>query len=157
MLEPLAKRVHDFGWHIQIVATADQLIAVQDVLRRLPTPVVFDHMAHLPQPQGVNHPAFALAAALMEAGRGWVKLSGAYIDTRVGPPSYADVAPVAQAYVKLAPERCVWGSDWPHPTLKAHEKPDDAALVDLLAVWIPDQATRHRVLVENPAALYGFA
>jgi predicted TIM-barrel fold metal-dependent hydrolase len=83
-----------------------------------------------------------------------VKLSGAYADTKVGPPTYSDSSAVARAYAKAAPERCVWGSDWPHPS--APELPDDAVLLDLLATWAPDAATRSRILVANPQALYGF-
>jgi D-galactarolactone isomerase len=89
----------------------------------------------------------------LDEGRTWVKLSGAYRNTRAGPP-YADVAPVAQAFVKAAPERMVWGSDWPHRGEK--EMPDDALLFDLLLEWAPDDATRRRILVDNPEALYGF-
>ena len=76
-----------------------------------------------------------------------------YIDTKVGPPSYADATNVTQAYVKVAPERLVWGSDWPHPARPVNEKPNDAVLFDLLTEWVPDEATRHRILVENPAIL----
>ena len=86
-----------------------------------------------------------------------MKLSGAYLDTKVGAPSYADATRVAQAFVNAAPERLVWGSDWPHPTEASAHKPNDAVLFDLLAEWVPDEQTRHRILVENPAALYGFA
>ena len=85
-----------------------------------------------------------------------MKLSGAYMDTRSGPPTYADVSKVAQAYVKAAPERMIWGSDWPHPTEKADAKPDDRHSFDLLADWAPDEAIRNRILVANPVALYGF-
>jgi predicted TIM-barrel fold metal-dependent hydrolase len=117
---------------------------------------VFDHRARIPEPADVDHPAFALVLKLLDKGRTWVKLSGAYMDTRTGPPAYADVSKVARAYVKAAPERMVWGSDWPHPTEKADAKPDDAVLFDLLADCAPDEATRNRILVDNPAALYGF-
>jgi D-galactarolactone isomerase len=85
-----------------------------------------------------------------------VKLSGAYADTKVGPPTYADSTAVAQAYVKAAPERLVWGSDWPHPSETNDNKPDDALLFDLLAQWAPDEAVRNRILVDNPAKVYGF-
>ena len=95
--------------------------------------------------------------ALIDKGKTWVKLSGAYADTKIGPPTYADATAVAQAYAKHAPERCVWGSDWPHPGVPASEpKPDDAVLFDLLLVWAPDEKARHRILVENPAVLYDF-
>jgi predicted TIM-barrel fold metal-dependent hydrolase len=98
---------------------------------------------------------FAQVRALVDKGRTWVKLSGAYISSKVGPPTYADLTPVARAFVKAAPERMVWGSDWPHPS-EPNDKPDDAVLFDLLADWVPDEATRHRVLVENPELLYRF-
>jgi D-galactarolactone isomerase len=156
MIEPLSKRVNDLGWHVQIHMLGDQTVEIADLLKRLPSPIVFDHRARIPEPAGVDHPAFALALNLVEKGRAWVKLSGAYMDTRTGPPAYADVGKVAQAYVKAAPERMVWASDWPHPTEKADAKPDDAVLFDLLADWAPDEATRNRILVDNPAALYGF-
>jgi predicted TIM-barrel fold metal-dependent hydrolase len=156
MIEPLSKRVNDLGWHVQIHMLGGQIVEIADLLQRLPSPIVFDHMARIPEPAGVDHPAFALARKLLDKGRTWVKLSGAYMDTRTGPTAYADVSKVARAYVKAAPERMVWGSDWPHPTEKADAKPDDAILFDLLADWAPDEATRDRILVDNPAALYRF-
>jgi hypothetical protein len=100
-------------------------------------------------------PVFTQVRALIDKGRTWIKLSGAYISSKVGPPTYADLSPVARAYVKAAPERMVWGRDWPHPS-EPDIKPDDAVLFDLLAEWAPDEAVRHRILVENPQALYGF-
>jgi D-galactarolactone isomerase len=93
---------------------------------------------------------------LLDKGRAWVKLSGAYSNSKLGPP-YADSGRVAQAVVKAAPERLVWGTDWPHPGVPANkEKPDDALLMDLLAEWALDETTRMRILVENPNELYGF-
>ena len=77
------------------------------------------------------------------------------MNTKVGPPTYSDVKELAQAYVSAAPERMVWGTDWPHPTEKT-DKPDDAVLLDLLVDWVPDERTRNRILVENPEVLYGF-
>ena len=86
MLEPLSKRVNDLGWHVQIHMLGDQIVQVEDLLRRLPSPIVFDHMARIPEPAGVDHPAFAFVRKLIDGGRTWVKLSGAYQDTKVGPP-----------------------------------------------------------------------
>ncbi len=154
MIEPLSRRIADLGWHVQIHMRADQIAAAADLWPRLPSTMVFDHMGRLPQPTGIDHPAFAIIRRLIDAGRTWVKLSGAYLDTRIGHPTYADATKVAQAFVAAAPERMVWGSDWPHPTEK--QKPDDAVLFDLLADWVPDAAARHRVLVTNPEKLYGF-
>jgi predicted TIM-barrel fold metal-dependent hydrolase len=155
MIDPLAKRVAVLGWHVQINAPADTILAAKDVWERLPCPVVFDHLAHVPEPDGVHHPVFALVSGLLQQGKAWVKLSGAYADTKLGPPRYADSSAVAKAYVKEAPERLVWGSDWPHPT-ERETKPDDALLFDLLAAWAPDRKIRTRILVDNPTKLYGF-
>ena len=158
MLEPLARRITPMGWHVQFVMSADTTLAAKDVLSRVPCQIVFDHLARIPQPAGISHPAFAVVTDLMQKGKAWVKLSGAYQDTKVGPPTYADTIPVAQAYVKAAPERCVWGSDWPHPSEQSKPAlPDDAILFDLLAQWVPDEVMRNRILVDNPAKLYGFA
>ena len=116
-------------------------LAAKDVLNRLPCQIVFDHLAHIPEPAGIAHPAFAVVVDLLHKGKAWVKLSGAYADTKVGPPTYADSTLVAQAYVKEAPERLVWGSDWPHPSEQRPgvTLPDDALLFDLLAQWAPDE------------------
>ena len=103
-----------------------QIVEVADLLQHLPSPIVFDHMARIPQSAGVNHHAFGLVLKLLDSGRTWVKLSGAYMETRIGLPTYADVGEVARAYGKAAPERVVWSSDWPHPTEHADAKPDDA-------------------------------
>ena len=152
MIEPLARRVQALGWHVQIHLRADQIVAAEDLLLRLPGTIVFDHLGRLTPPEGLSHPAYRIIHRLLDGGRTWMKLSGAYFFG--GPPGYADAREVARAYIAAAPERMVWGSDWPHPTEQT--KPDDAVLFDLLADWTPDDATRHRILVENPATLYGF-
>lgn len=154
MIEPLSKRVNDLGWHVQILMRADQIVGNAGLLARLASPIVFDHMGRLPQPEGPDHPAFAVVRRLLDRGRTWMKLSGAYMDTSVGPPTYGDKGRIVQAYLKAAPERMLWGSDWPHPTER--EKPDDAMLFDLMGEWAGDETTRQRVLVTNPAQLYGF-
>jgi D-galactarolactone isomerase len=154
MMLPLSGRVHDLGWHVQIHMLADQIATIEDLLRKLLSPIVFDHMARIPGEIGVNHPAFRIVSGLLEEGRAWVKLSGAYMDTKIGPPTYADRGAIAKAFVSVAPERLIWGTDWPHPTEQV--KPDDAHLFDLLADWVPDQSTRTRILVDNPEILYGF-
>jgi predicted TIM-barrel fold metal-dependent hydrolase len=155
MVEPLAKRIADLGWHVQFNVEGRQIVELADVLRRLPTPMVFDHLAN-PGPMGVDHPSHAIVRGLIDRGRTWVKLSGAYSNSRMGPP-YPEATRIAQDFVKAAPERLVWGSDWPHPGVVAvGDKPDDAFLFDLLAVWVPGEAMRNRILVQNPEALYGF-
>jgi predicted TIM-barrel fold metal-dependent hydrolase len=156
MLEPLSRRVHELGWHVQIHMMADQIAESEALFARLASPILFDHRGRIPPDAGVSHPAFAVIRKLLDAGRAWVKLSSAYQDSKIGPPSYADVTPVAKAFAQAAPERMLWGTDWPHPTEKAGNKPDDAILLDLLADWAPDLAARHRILVDNPAELFGF-
>jgi predicted TIM-barrel fold metal-dependent hydrolase len=150
MIEPLARRVEPLGWHVQIHLRADQIVAASDLLQRLPGTVVFDHLGRLKT--GVSDPAFTVIRRMLDRGRTWMKLSGAYMMDK--PPAYAEATTVAHAYIAATPERVVWGSDWPHPT--EADKPDDAVLFDLLNTWAPDEATRQRILVENPAKLYGF-
>jgi D-galactarolactone isomerase len=157
MIEPLAKRVASLGWHIQLNMTGTQIMDLADVLRRVPTQMVFDHLANPPLPAGVAHPSHAIVRELLDKRQAWVKLSGAYSNTKVGPPAYPEATAIALDFVKAAPERLVWGSDWPHPGLPDGHKPDDALLFDLLAVWAPDEAVRNRILVNNPETVYGFA
>ncbi len=155
MVEPLARRVANLGWHVQFNVEGRQIVELADVLRRLPTPMVFDHLGN-PGPMGIDHPSHAIVRNLIDSGRAWVKLSGAYSNSRMGPP-YPEATRIAQAFVKAAPERLVWGSDWPHPgVVPIADKPDDALLFDLLSVWVPDEAMRNRILVQNPETLYGF-
>ena len=154
MIEPLARRIAPLGWHVQLNMPADQIVEHADMLRRLPAQIVFDHMGQPPRPAGARHPSHAVIRGLLDQRRAWVKISGAYMNTDSGAPGYADASELARAFVEAAPERCVWGSDWPHPGPKVH--PDDAVLFDLLAAQAPDEATRKRTLVTNPEALYGF-
>lgn len=153
MIEPLARRIAAYGWHVQLNMETQQIVDNAEMLRRLPTQIVFDHLGKLGL-TGLPHPAFDVIRGLLDQRRAWVKISGAYMNTRLGPPMYADATAVAQAFVRAAPERLVWGSDWPHPTPK--DPPDDAVLFDLLSMWAPDAPTRNRILVSNPEALYGF-
>lgn len=156
MIEPLSRRVAALGWHIQLNMSGEQIAANRALWDRVPTPVVFDHLGHLPEPQGIAHPGFAVMTTLMARGKGWVKLTGLYNDTRVGPPGYADSVAVAAALMAAAPGQVVWGTDWPHPTEAIDNKPDDALLLDIFGDYVRDPALRVRILVDNPARLYGF-
>jgi D-galactarolactone isomerase len=157
MVEPLSTRVNELGWHVQFNVGGDDIVAHADLLRRLPAPTVFDHLGHPTLPAGVADPSHAILRGLLDRGRTWIKLSGAYSNSKIGPPDYPEATKIAQAFVKAAPERLVWGSDWPHPSEQNGTLPDDALLFDLLAVWAHDEPTRKRILVENPEILYGFA
>lgn len=156
MVEPLARRVAELGWHVQLHWTAEQIVEHEALLARLPTTIVFDHLARLPLPSGTSHPAYGVVRRLAASGRVWVKLSGAYLDSKVGlEGGYADIADTARTWAALLPTRTVWGSDWPHVT--EPRKPDTAAIFDLLGTWVEDDTARGQILVDNPAELYGFA
>jgi D-galactarolactone isomerase len=155
MVETLANRVQPFGWHLQLHWTADQVVEHRQLIERLTVPLVFDHLGRLPLPQGTAHPAFAIMRRRVDEGRAWVKLSGPYLDSLDGARhDYRDVDPIARAWVDAAPERLVWGSDWPHSTEAI--KPDDTHLLAMLPRWADDDKVRERILVHNPAQLYGF-
>jgi len=156
MLATLADKVAGLpGWHIQLLAPAAGLVALAPALRSLPAPLVIDHMGLMGPEEGAQGPAFALVRELLDAGRTWMKLSAAYMESRSGAPGYADRDAVARALIAAAPERMLWGSDWPH-TVAAPGSVDDALLLDQFRGWCADDRQMDRILVDNPAALYGF-
>jgi D-galactarolactone isomerase len=158
-LDTLARRVAPFGWHVQVHTLGAGYLHLEKHLERLPVPVVIDHLGRVPQPTGVDHEVFAALRRLVDNGRTWMKLSGAYHDSHVGAPTYADTGRMVTEWLAYAPERVVWGTDWPHPAAMVGEKPmpDDAHLLDLLGEWAPNPEVIGKVLVENPIALYGFS
>ncbi|MFO0996482.1 MAG: amidohydrolase family protein [Alphaproteobacteria bacterium] len=153
-LEAMAARLRTFGWHIQLLVDVRTLPELAPRLRALPVPIVIDHMGYTSVSIGLDHPAFAVMDALLKEGRTWVKLSGAYAVTALGPP-YDDVAPLARHLLAVAPERCVWGTDWPHPAVTG-PMPDDVALLDLVPSWTTDPALQKKLFCDNAAELYGF-
>ncbi len=159
MLATLARKVAEHpacaGWHIQIFAQPEQLIALAPQLHTLPVPVVIDHLGRIDPAEGPAAEAYGVVRGLLDGGNTWVKLSGAYTRSTVHGPSYADTLPLGQALVQAAPERLVWGSDWPHTT-EAAGTVNDADLMDLLQAWAGSDAAMDRILVDNPARLYGF-
>jgi predicted TIM-barrel fold metal-dependent hydrolase len=150
-------------WHIQFYARLPVLAALKDRLAAMPMPAVFDHFAGAKAASGVNQPGFDVVLDLVRSGKAYVKISGAYRASEEA-PDYANVAPLARALIAANPDRIIWGSDWPHPgppgKLPADvNQPfpvDDGRLLNLLAEWAPDPALRHKILVDNPARLYGF-
>jgi len=154
----LAPRMKRFGLHAQLWAPCDTYLRHLPALAKLDLPLVIDHLGLAdPAAQGPQAEDLAVLMRLLDRGRTWVKLSGAYMRSASGGPAYEDVLPLGRALVQAAPHRLVWGSDWPHTTQPAGTV-DDAALVDLLQHWCSgDAATMDRILVDNPARLYGFA
>ncbi len=152
-LQTLARRIAPLGWHIQLYVHGEQLLELAPALSGLGVPVVIDHMGGVSTGKGVNHPEFRALLRLLEGGRAWAKLCG-YRSSAAGHP-FADVAPMAEALIAAAPERCVWGTDWPHPSYM-RTMPDDGDLLDLLGAWAPGARLQRRILAENPVTLYGF-
>lgn len=153
-LEEIAARIKPFGWHLQFHLDARDLPKLAPRLEKLPVEVVIDHLGHMPLAAGLDHPGFRLLLRWLREKRCWVKLSAPmrFEDPR---PPYPNVTPFAQALAEAGPDRVVWGSDWPHVLFDGFI-PNDGELLDLLAIWAPDPAQRRRILVDNPAALYGF-
>ena len=150
----IVERVSRFHWHIVLHFDAKDLPKYADMLDHMPVPYIIDHMARVDAKAGLEQAPFVQLLELMKDERAWVKISGAERLTAHGTPPYHDVVPFAQALIATAPERVLWGTDWPHPNVR--HMPDDGDLVDLLAQFAPDAATRHRILVENPKTLYHF-
>ncbi len=153
LVEVFGDLCRDMGWHLQFLIDARELPPLATRLSRLPVPFVVDHMGHFPTSAGLDCEGFRTLVSLVRDG-GWVKLQGAFRCSVEGPP-YHDTIPFARALSDAAPERCVWGSDWPHvsnwgPTPKIGE------LLDLVADWVPDEERRQLLFVDNPHKLYGF-
>jgi D-galactarolactone isomerase len=155
ILDTMAARVGAFGWHVQLQLDGRTLPDREAQIRRLTGTLVVDHVGKFLEPVPVDDPAFRVLQRLVENGRTWVKLSAPYEVSKVGPPNYDDVGKLAKVLVKAAPERMLWATNWPHPT-PGVPVPDDAWMLDMLLDWVPDEATRLKVLVDNPAQLYGF-
>lgn len=153
-MEAVAERIGPFGWHIQVQYNVTERPEMAERIARCPVPVVIDHMGRCPAARGVGDPGMQGLLALLRDGGCWVKLSGAYYLSDEATP-YADVAPIARALIAANPDRLVWGTDWPHPG--ADRPPNCGDLMDLLGLWTADAALHRRILVDNPARLYGFA
>jgi len=151
----VAARGHDHGWHVQFYPHGTDIVEYADKLLALPNPIVLDHFASIPAAGGVDQPAVKTVLKMLDTGRVWLKLSGPMRCTTENFP-YPSVTPLAHAFVKHAPERMVWGSDWPHVNLDGREMVNDGDLLDLLAEWVPDNAVRNHILAQNANALYGF-
>ncbi len=160
------ERMKGREWHVQIFTNAALIAAIRDDVAASPVPVVFDHFGGAQADGGVEQPGFAELLGLVKSGRVWVKISGAYRASKRA-PDYSDASPLAKALIAANPDRVLWGTDWPHPdaVTPPGRKPtevtpllqvDDGHLLNELAVWAPDPAIRRKILVDNPAQLYGY-
>jgi D-galactarolactone isomerase len=152
MLEPMARKIADFNWHIQLQLDGRTLPDYEELILRLPCPTVIDHNGKFLEPVAPDHPGMQSLLRLLDSGKVWVKASAPYETSRTGAPDYSDVGVIARRLIEAAPDRIVWASNWPHGAQK--EKPDDADLLDLLLDWAPLHDLQHRIFVENPTRLY---
>ena len=162
VLDRCVEHIAEFGWSVDLHIDTKNLLEQERRIRALPIPVVIDHIARVKPAEGLNQPAFQLLLDLMKSKKVWVKVSGAdkICNTKVhsyfGLP-FVEVIPFARAVIAAAPDRVIWGTDWPHSNNFAPgHTPNDGDLVDLLAEFAPDEPARRKILVDNPAALYGF-
>ncbi len=150
----LAPRLKALGWHLQFFLDIRMMPDVEERLGKLPIDIVIDHFGRVRAADGLDAPPFQALLKLLRRGNCWAKIMGPYFlsDRK---PDFPDVTPFARAVVAAAPDRVVWGTDWPHPSGR-DLMPNDGTLADLLVDWIPDEAVRKKVLVDNAARLYGF-
>jgi predicted TIM-barrel fold metal-dependent hydrolase len=158
------ERVKGRNWHVQMYTNLAMISAIKDLAAASPVPVVFDHFGGAQAALGPQQPGFADLLALVRSGKAWVKISGAYRASKLG-PDFPDAAPLAQALIAANSDRVVWGTDWPHPNsssgrpvsaLAPFFEIDDARLLNQLPAWAPDPAIRKKILLDNPVRLYGF-
>ena len=152
-VERVLAKIEPLGWHVTLLMDPGDLAKYADLIRAIRVPFVIDHMGRVPADAGIHQPAFAQLLELVRRDNGWVKVSAPERVSTAGPPFY-DAVPYAQALIAAVPDRVLWGTDWPH--LNLQHMPDDGDLVDLLPLVAPDPAVRHKLLVDNPARLYGF-
>lgn len=152
--EKLAPLMADLGLHAQFMMDANALDSALPYFKHWKLPIVLDHMGNVDGRLGAGQPGVQHMCRLLAAGKIWVKVSGAYrVSTRY--PDYDDARAIHEALVGANPEHILWGTDWPHPRLEK-DMPEDGHLLDLFNAWTPDAALRRKILVDNPARLYGF-
>jgi 2-pyrone-4,6-dicarboxylate lactonase len=150
-------RIRDYGWMLKIHAVGEELLEIEDLLRAIKDPVVLDHMGHMHAADGTGQPTMRFVLDLLRHHPNWwVMLSNA-VSMSSQDRGWDDAVPFGQTLYEAAPDRAVWASDWPYPAVKTAEVPDHAEFLEVLYRYLPDEAAHHKVLVENPARLFGFA
>jgi len=154
--ERVLARIEPLGWHVDLHFDAADLLPFEGMLKALPLPFIIDHMGRVPTDKGLEQPPFRQLLELARTNQKcWIKISGSERMSSAGPP-FTDAVPFAQALIAAAPDRILWGTDWPHPNIAKH-MPNDGDLVDLIPLMMPDAAMQRRILVDNPNRLYQFA
>lgn len=153
-VQAMGERIVDMGWHLEFLIHVHEFADLRKTFSSLPVHSVFGHMGYVPAGEGLGPLEEFLD--LLKEGRTWVKLTGTYRITGLKQIPYTDVDPIARALIETAPERVIWGTDWPHPVCKI-PMPNDGDLLDQLLDWAPDEGVREKILVENPLKLLGLA
>jgi predicted TIM-barrel fold metal-dependent hydrolase len=148
------ERVRSFGWHLILHLDSSDLVEFRDMFMKIPVPMVIDHMGRVKAADGLEQPAFKTLLGFMRNEDFWVKICGAERVSSMGPP-FTDAVPFARALIDAAPERILWGTDWPHPNVGKH-MPNDGDLVDLFPLMASTPELQKKILVDNPARLYAF-
>jgi D-galactarolactone isomerase len=156
VMDEVVARVRPFGWHPIVQFDGREFVEHEAQLKRIRGDYIIDHIGKFLEPVAIDHPAFKAMLRVLDRGNCYIKLSAPYETSKAGPPAYADVGVLAKALAKAAPERMLWASNWPHVSATSANYPNDANLLDLLLDWAPDEAVRRKILVDNPAKLYGF-
>jgi 2-pyrone-4,6-dicarboxylate lactonase len=151
----LAARIRPFGWHLEFLFPGKEIIELMPVFTALELPMSIAHFAYQPASAGVTAAGFKALIELARRGNTWIKISGANRVSATDLPPYDDVRPMARALIEAAPERIMWGTDWPHPN-KYLANPNDADLADAFGDWVTDEAMRRRILIDTPATFYRF-
>jgi predicted TIM-barrel fold metal-dependent hydrolase len=146
-------RVKELGWHLILHLDAQDILEFEDMFRKIPVPIVIDHMGRVDAKEGLEQKPFQVLLGFMRNQNTWVKVCGAERVSSSGPP-FTDAVPFAKALIEAAPERILWGTDWPHPNVRW--MPNDGDLVDLIPLIAPEPALQRKILIDNPARLYGF-
>ncbi len=149
-------RVAPLGWHCIVQFDGRQMVERQPVLEQIDNDYIIDHTGKYLTPVSCNDPAFKALLELIDKGNCYIKLAGCYETSLDGAPDYQDLAAMSRALIAHAPERVIWGSNWPHVSLPPEKSPDDGALLDRVCSWIPDAKTLQQIFVDNPERLYGF-
>lgn len=154
MMTRVLERVQPLGWHLVIHVNAEDIITFQDFFLQFDMDIIVDHMGRVPTSDGVHQQAFQILKQSLQRENWWVKICGSERISAAGPPFY-DAVPFAQELVEIAPDRTLWGTDWPHPNIKKF-MPNDGDLLDLVPLLARDESLQRKILVDNPARLYGF-
>ncbi|MGP9566263.1 amidohydrolase family protein [Halomonas sp. AOP5-B2-8] len=154
-LAAVEKCVRPFGWHLMVQFNGREIDDYMTTLKAIETDYIIDHIGKFMPPVAADDARVDQMLSLLDRGNAWIKICGGYETSLTGGPDYADVDPIAKRLIQHAPERVIWGSNWPHVGVPREHYPDDADQLDVLLHWA-DENVRQKILVDNPASLYGF-